>query len=248
MNIFKIFDTIEEIVFSSQRLPWPFTQWSVLNRQNFMRMLDKMRHSVPEEMKTAREVTREADRLLAEAHDRAEAAVAEARSEATSRLEAARDERERLINATEVVQTARARAVEVEEAARIQVREMEKMARARCQEMRERAEAEARRVVEEARAEAHRCEQELDAWVVRRLADVERELERALTVMRTHRRQVEQTPPASQGRPVHGGDASRGTPLVPVVPVFLPRLPRCLRAAGSRRSAGRMKRLRWGLP
>ena len=196
MNIFKIFDTIEEIVFSSQRMPWPFGQWSVINRQNFLRMLDKMRHSVPEEMKHAREVTRESDRLLADAHDRAEATVAEARTQAASRLETARDERERLINATEVVQTARVKAAEVEEVARVQAREMEKMARARCQELREKAEGEARRVMAEAHADARRCEQELDAWVVRRLVEVERDLERALNLMRTHRRQVEQNPPS----------------------------------------------------
>lgn len=195
MNIFKIFDTIEEIVFSSQRMPWPFGQWSVINRQNFLRMLDKMRHSVPEEMKHAREVTREVDRLLAEAHDRSEAIVAEARTLGASRLEEARNEREQLINVTEVVKTARVKAAELEEAARTQARDMEKAARVRCQEMREQAEEEARRVVAEARAEARRCEKELDAWVVRRLIEVERDLERALNLMRTHRHQVEQNPP-----------------------------------------------------
>ena len=193
MNIFKIFDTIEEIVFSSQRLPWPFAQWSIINRQHFLRMLDKMRHSVPEEMKHAREVTREVDRLLAEAHDRAESVISDARTQASARLETAREERERLINATEVVQTARTRATEIEEAARVQARDLEKATRQRCQEIRERAEEEARRVVVAARAEADRCEQELDDWGVRRLAELEREVDRALGVIRKQRRQIEES-------------------------------------------------------
>lgn len=190
MNIFKIFDTIEEAVGSSQRLPAPFSQWSIINRHNFMRLMDKMRSSVSPELKSARDVNKNMQRLLTEAQDQANQIVDKAKENARQQHEAVRAERESIINATEVVQLARKRAEEIENAARHAADEIDAQTRARCQELRREAEEYARQVRRKAEQDARTHEAELERYAVKLLEGMERELGRAMQIVRSNRQQV----------------------------------------------------------
>ena len=190
MNIFKIFDTIEEAVASSQRCPPPFSQWSIINRHNFMRLMDKMRSSVSPEVKQARAISKDVQRLLSEAQDQATQIVGEAKEQAKKQHDAIRAERESIINATEVVALARKRAEEIEGAARQAADEMEAQTRARCQELRREADEYARQVRRKADQDARVHEAELERYAVKLLEGMERELGRAMQIVRANRQQV----------------------------------------------------------
>lgn len=190
MNIFKIFDSIEEAVASSQRLPAPFSQWSIINRHNFMRLMDKMRSSVSPELKQARAMSKDVQRLLGEAQDQAHHIVEEAREQARKQLETVRAERESIINATEVVQSARRRAEEIESEARHLAEEHEAQTRARCQDLRREADEYARQVRRKAEQDARVHEAELERYAVKLLEGMESELGRALQIVRANRAQV----------------------------------------------------------
>lgn len=190
MNIFKIFDSIEEAVASSQRLPPPFSQWSIINRHNFMRLMDKMRSSVSPELKQARAISKDVQRLLGEAQDQASQIVTDAKEHAKKQHDAIKVERESIINATEVVQLARKRAEEIENAARHAADEIDAQTRARCQELRRDAEEYARQVRRKAEQDARVHEAELERYAVKLLEGMERELGRALQIVRANRQQV----------------------------------------------------------
>jgi hypothetical protein len=191
MNIFKIFDTIEEAVASSQRLPPPFSQWSLMNRHNFMRLMDKMRSSVSPELKQARAISKDVQRLLGEAQDQAETILREAKEKVQKQHDALRAERESLINATEVVQMARKRAEEIERAAQQAADDVELATRARCEELRREAEEYAATVRRRAEEEARIHEAELERYAVKLLSSMEQELGRAVQVVRSHRQSLE---------------------------------------------------------
>ncbi|MBM3465677.1 MAG: hypothetical protein FJX76_26600 [Armatimonadetes bacterium] len=213
MNIFKILETIETAVYSSQRLPWPCNEWSLIHRHNFLRLLDKMRQSVPEELKHARAVSKETQRLLAEAQESSNELIEKAREQAKQILDGARAEREHMLNATDIVTSARERAEELERVARGRADQLETQTRTRCQELRAQAEAyaEQTRVQAEANAEetrvhaeayaaevrrraeeaASKTEHEIDAYGLRLLTQIEREVGRALDVVKSHRQALE---------------------------------------------------------
>jgi len=191
MNIFKIFDTIEEAVSSSQRLPPPFSQWSIINRHGFMRLMDKMRSSVSPELKQARAISKDVQRLLAEAQDQADQILAEAREQVKKQHDAVRVERENIINATEVVQIARKRAEEIEQAARQSAEDMEAQTRARCMDIKREADEYARQVRRKAEQEARAHESELEQYAVKMLEGMERELGRAQAVVRANRQSLQ---------------------------------------------------------
>jgi len=191
MSIYKILETIESAVFSAQRLPWPCNEWSVIHRHNFLRLLDKMRQSVPEELKQARAVSKESQRILAEAQEAAQELLDKAREQARAMVESARAEREALLNTTDVVTQAREKADELERVARTRAEQVEAQTRVRCQELREKAEAYAEEVKQKAHEETRRNEGEIDAYAARTLASLERELTRAADVVRSHREMVE---------------------------------------------------------
>ncbi len=223
MNIFKILETIESAVYSSQRMPWPFNEWSLIHRHNFLRLLDKMRQSVPEEVKQARAVSKEAQRLVQDAQQTAQEILETAREQAKSMGEAARVEREGVLNATDVVREARAVAEELERTARTRAEQLEGQTRARCHEVRataeahaveirrkadayalatrETAETESRAMLEAARAQSGSAEDEIDAYALRILSLVERDLGRALDVVKSNRELVQRPRAAPEAGP-----------------------------------------------
>lgn len=194
MNIWKIFDSIEEAVASSQRLPPPFNQWSLMNRHKFMRLMDKMRVSVSPELKLARGVSKDVNRLLSEAQDQADEIVREAREKAKQQIEEVRVEREALLDASEIVGEARKRAHEVEAAARAACDEASAQTQARCQEVRRQAEEYARDLRKKAEDDARRHEVELEKYAIKLLSSMEHEMGRVLQIVRSHRQSVESAP------------------------------------------------------
>lgn len=216
MNVWKIFDTIEEAVASSQRLPAPFSHWSLMNRHKFMRLMDKMRTSVSPELKLARGISKDVNRLLSEAQDQADEIVREAREKARQERDAMRVERENLLDTSEIVRAASKRAEEMEAAARLAAEDLEAQTRQRCVDVRRQADeyaGEIRRQADEYAREVRRQtdeyvvemrrqlqqdtrghETELEAYAVKLLSNMEHEIERALQVVRTHRQTVERRP------------------------------------------------------
>jgi vacuolar-type H+-ATPase subunit H len=77
MDLEYLIDRLEELLDQSTRLPG--TSWVVINEDEYLRLIDQMRISVPQEIKTARQIEAERDGILAAAQEQAEAMIAAAR-------------------------------------------------------------------------------------------------------------------------------------------------------------------------
>ncbi len=191
MNIWKILDQIENAVSSSQRLPAPFSHWTLVNRHNFNRLMEKMRTGVPTELRYARAVNKDVQRLISEAQEQADQILLQAREQAKQASEGSRTERELLVNGTEIVQKARKKAQEIEEAARAAAEDLEAQTRARCLELRRQAEEYARDLRLRAEKDVTLHEEEIGRYAIRLLSGMEVEIGRALQLVRAHREDVE---------------------------------------------------------
>jgi vacuolar-type H+-ATPase subunit H len=100
IDILHLVDRLETLLSKSWRLP--FTSNVVIQEDAFLDIIDQMRISIPEEVKQARRVTAERERLLEQAQEEADRIVALAHEQAGS-----------LADDHEIVKTAQAHADEV---------------------------------------------------------------------------------------------------------------------------------------
>jgi hypothetical protein len=111
VEILALVDRLENLITSSQRMP--MTNRVLVREQEVLQMIDQMRAAVPEEIKQARRVHQERERLLAQAQ-----------AEASRIIAAAREEADRLINDEKMVLVATERATEIEHEAEERARQL----------------------------------------------------------------------------------------------------------------------------
>jgi len=176
VDIYKVLEDLEKAIEASPRMPWMLHDRSVIRRDNFLKLLQRAREDLPEEIKQARWVARENQRIRDEAAARAEKLEFTAQDRAREMIRAAQEESSRRVQDSEIVARSR------EEAARL-LAEAEERARTREAE----AEAKAHQVREEAEAWSQRTRRETEAYVLRVLNGMEGELTRILSIVQRGR-------------------------------------------------------------
>lgn len=97
MDILHLVDRLEALINESRRIP--MTANRVVDEDRILELIDQMRIAIPDEVKKARRVQQEKDRIIAQAHE-----------EAARILELAREEAMTLVQKDSVAQAAQARA------------------------------------------------------------------------------------------------------------------------------------------
>ena len=94
MDILHLVDRLEELINSSRSVP--FTHSIVVDEDRVLELIDQMRVSIPEEVKKAKKVLGESERIKADAKEEAERTLGSARDQSAALVE-----REPLIAATQ---------------------------------------------------------------------------------------------------------------------------------------------------
>ncbi|WP_227766739.1 ATPase [Zhaonella formicivorans] len=100
MDVFEMLDSLEEMVETCPKIP--LTSKAIVNAEELLEYLDQIRSILPEEIRQARWIAKERERLLLEAQHEASRIVEEARSQIN-----------KLAEETEVVKKAKERAEEL---------------------------------------------------------------------------------------------------------------------------------------
>ena len=116
MDVVALLDKIEEMISGGARIP--LTNKIVLDEDNLYSVLDDLRASIPEELKQAKLMVRERERLLEEAKRESESAIAEARVRAQKLSEESYLVDEARRQANELIEKARAVAAEISDGAK----------------------------------------------------------------------------------------------------------------------------------
>jgi hypothetical protein len=85
VDILYLLDRLEEVLASGTRVP--FSSRVMLDEQECLDIVDQIRLSLPEEIKVARRVFSERERILAEANEQAEHLIARAEEQVSSRVD-----------------------------------------------------------------------------------------------------------------------------------------------------------------
>jgi vacuolar-type H+-ATPase subunit H len=133
LDIYKMLEQLLDTTVEKPKKFGPIV-WG-LNTEDVAMQIAKIRASLPNEVKKAEHVNRDADRIVESAKDDArkeldsakQAAyrqVSEAKAEAERVLQAARDERDRLVAENEILKLAKAQAEEIRSEAQREAREL----------------------------------------------------------------------------------------------------------------------------
>ena len=85
MDVLQLIDKMEQLVSSGPRLP--LSSRTMVDEQEFLDLIDRLRVAVPEEMKQARRFTQERDKVLMQAEAEAEKIIAAAGERASQMLQ-----------------------------------------------------------------------------------------------------------------------------------------------------------------
>lgn len=85
MDVLQLIDKLEQLVVSGGRLP--LSTRIIVDEQQFLDVIDQLRVTVPEEIKQARRVSSESERVLEQAESEAEKIINTAREQATLMLQ-----------------------------------------------------------------------------------------------------------------------------------------------------------------
>lgn len=81
MDILHLIDELERLALSSR--PLPFLKWVLVEERRLMDLIDQMRVAIPQEVKQARRVAQERERIIAQAKEEADRIIALAQEQAS---------------------------------------------------------------------------------------------------------------------------------------------------------------------
>ncbi len=81
MDILHLIDQLEQLALRSR--PLPFLKWVVVEERRLLDLIDQMRVTIPQEIKQARRIVQERERIIAQAKEEAERIVALAQEQAS---------------------------------------------------------------------------------------------------------------------------------------------------------------------
>ncbi len=116
MELFNVLNELEELVENSPKIP--FTRRVLIDEEKLLDYLDRMRASLPEEVRQAKWLLQEREKVLADSKKEAMRILEEAQKELDKRADESEIARQAKIIAEEVVQKAEALAREIKQGAR----------------------------------------------------------------------------------------------------------------------------------
>lgn len=110
MDIQFLVERLESLVVSARKLP--MTNQAIIEQSALLDLIDQLRVAIPEEVKQARRINQESDRVLAHAREEAEQIIAAAQEQAALLLQDQAILREAEMRADDITQRAQQKAEE----------------------------------------------------------------------------------------------------------------------------------------
>ena len=111
MEIFNLLETIEDMLENSKTLP--FTNKAVLDKEELLDIIKEIRLKLPEELKQAKVIKEEHDRIIEKANEEAQDIVKEAENRIISMIDEHEITKKAYEQATDLVNNATQKAMEI---------------------------------------------------------------------------------------------------------------------------------------
>lgn len=184
MRIYHVLEKIENAIYNSRKVP--LSDYALIHRDKILKLIEKTRDNLPEEMKRARWVSKENQRILQEAQTKAGEIVREAENRSKELLREAKEESLKLLDKESIVVNAKNRADEILEEARMEAEKIFIHAREKSTQMVRKAEMTAEDLTYRSNLEAKRVKKGADDYAWRILSKLEAEFSSVHGILRTN--------------------------------------------------------------
>ncbi|MCE1245632.1 MAG: hypothetical protein LWY06_03190 [Firmicutes bacterium] len=189
MRIYHVLEKIENAVYNSPKIPW--TNYALIRKDKILNLIEKTRNDLPEEMKRARWVSQENQRIIQESQVKAGEIVREAENRSKDLLRDAREESRRLLDKEAIVINAKNRADEILAASKAEAEAMLNAAREKSTELYKKAEMTATDVTYRANMEAKRTRKSAEDYVWKLFSTLDSEVTKVNEIMKRSMQQMQ---------------------------------------------------------
>jgi cell division septum initiation protein DivIVA len=191
MRIFHVLDKIENAIYNSRKVP--LSDYSLIRRDKILNLIEKTRQELPKEMKQARWVTQENQRILQDSQRKAVDIVRESEKRSEELLKAAQEESRKRLDKEEIVVHAKKRAEELLETAGKEAETIVTNAKMQSDEIMKTAKSKAESMVARAKEEAEITRSGADSYALKILSNLESEFSRVLAVIRKSKSMISES-------------------------------------------------------
>ncbi|MCL5036976.1 MAG: hypothetical protein M1269_07675 [Chloroflexi bacterium] len=190
MSIFRALDRMETTIASASKLPWPWKDTVLVEKDKMLDQITKIKASVPDEIKQARWVSKESQRILKEAQEKSDKIIAEAQARSKEILKASTEEGARLTSEHEIVLRAREKAEDMLKEADKKAQDTINAADRKAEDMLQRADQYSRKVTSEAEAGAEATTKAAEDYLRKIFMGMETETGRIHEAVKAARQQI----------------------------------------------------------
>jgi len=189
MRIYHVLEKIENAVYNSRKIPL-FPNYSLIKRDKILNLIEKTRNNLPEEMKRARWVSKENQRIIQEAQVKAGEIVREAEVRSKELMREAKEESRRLLDKEAIVVNAKSRAEEILSEAKSEAERLLTDAREKSTSMVKKAEMTATDITYRANVESKRVRKSSEEYALKILTGMEKEISKIHVILKNNLEQV----------------------------------------------------------
>jgi vacuolar-type H+-ATPase subunit H len=191
MRIFHVLDKIENAIHNGRNIP--LSNYIMVNKDKIIKLIDQTRLELPKEMKQARWVSQENQRILQEAQKKAGETIRESEKRAEELIKAAQEESRKRLDKEQIVVQAKSRAEEIMNDTQKEAERMMMEAQARASEMMRLTENQATDLLRKAKEEAKMTRNGADEYALKILTNLENEFTRVLSAIQKSRKMLQET-------------------------------------------------------
>ncbi|MBI2251792.1 MAG: hypothetical protein HYU63_03420 [Armatimonadetes bacterium] len=180
MSIYRVLDKLENAIYNSPRLPLFWRDQVLISREKILSLIEKTRTSLPEEMKQARWISKEKEKIIQEAKEESQKILEESGIKAMNILEEVKEKRAKFLNESEIIKEAKEISRKILEETKLKAENIFKDADSKSQEIINKGEEEARSLYIRTQSELSETKRSVAEYTNQILLGLERELERIL--------------------------------------------------------------------
>ena len=191
MRIYHVLEKIENAVYNSRKVP--MTNYSLIRRDKILNLIEKTRNDLPEEMKRARWVSKENQRIIQESQVKAGEVVREAENRSKELMREAKEESKKILDKEAIVVNAKGRAEEILNNAKAEAERILTESREKSEQMIKKAEMAYEDLTYRANMEAKQVRKGTDDYVLKMLTRMEGDVGRVHQILKANLEEMEKS-------------------------------------------------------
>ena len=190
MSVFRVLDKLEEAIHNSPKLPLFWSDRVLLKREKVVSLIERTRNSLPEEMKKARWISKENQKIIDDSRMKAKDTIIRSTEQARDILREAQEQDSRLLDENDIVIRSKEKGLKIIEEAAKNAKDIREKSENEAGKLLQEAQDKSKNIINEAKKESQEIKKQIDEYSFQILNGLEREMNRLLTIIEKAKNQI----------------------------------------------------------